>query len=590
MILGNETKSAMLTMMCALAFLSLCTIKAIADDGNNTISREEEEMLPGRFTGRAETILNYASEEAIRLNHEEVGTEHLLLGLIREGQGIAAKALQELGIDLANLESELVKIMPPAESKSSRTPVFSESAGQVLQHAAEEAKKEDYDHVGTEHILMGLILEKDAVASKVLFSMGVTEERVRNVLRPISSTTKPKETIRLDDVQDGVRNASGVIQEALDKAAKTGGEVFLPSGRYRLDGRLVIPPGVTLMGTWTAPHHARLNTGTILMVYAGRGKEDDPPLITLSPSSTIMGMTIFYPEQTIEDVQPYPWTIQGSGMHNNVVDVTLVNPYKAIDIGTYSNELHYLRNIFGCPLKTGIYINACTDIGRIENVHFNPHYWARDEGDGEPRPDMGKLIDYLLKEGEAFVFGRTDWEYVLNTFCFGYKIGYHFIGTKQGGCNGNFLGIGADGTKNAVVVDKAAPYGLLITNGEFVSMRAEDPVEIVVGSESTGIVQFNNCAFWGPANQIARIAGKGSVSFVQCNFVYWDNAREDLPAIEANGGSLTVQNCYFHRDGKHINLGKDHVSAVIFGNTAKGGLEVENQSDGDVQIGFNVAN
>lgn len=408
---------------------------------------------------------------------------------------------------------------------------------------------------------------------------------------PIQETVSSSEALLLPaTVREGSTDATASIQNALNDAASTGGEVFLPAGRYRLEGNLTLPPGTTLRGSWKAPHHAQLHTGTVLMVYGGRGQEDGLPAISMSPGSTLQGLTIFYPEQTIEDVQPYPWTIRGRGMHNSVIDVTLVNPYRGIDMGSHHNELHYLRNIFGCPLKTGVYVNNCTDIGRIENVHFNPHYWARDEGDGEARPNGGKLIDYLLKESEAFVFGRTDWEYVLNTFCFGQRIGYHFIATEQGACNGNFLGIGADGTQNAIVVDQAAPYGLLITNGEFVSMRAEDPVEIIVGPENRGTLQLNNCAFWGPSNQIARIEGRGIVSFVQCNFVQWDHAKKGLPAIQANGGSLTVQNCNFHRDGTHVSLGSEQRSAIIFGNQMKGEVRITNESQGDVQIGFNAAN
>jgi len=132
---------------------------------------------------------------------------------------------------------------------------------------------------------------------------------------------------KINDFQDGSRDATEFIQHNLDQAAETHGEVFLPSGRYRLDGTLTIPPGVILSGTWRAPHHAQLSTGTVLLAYNGRGQEDGTPLISLSPSSAIRGLTIFYPEQTIEDVQPYPWTIQGRGMHNSVIDVTLVNPY-----------------------------------------------------------------------------------------------------------------------------------------------------------------------------------------------------------------------------------------------------------------------
>ena len=392
----------------------------------------------------------------------------------------------------------------------------------------------------------------------------------------------------VNGLNDGSKDATEVIQLALDKAGKSGGEVFLPAGRYRLDGCLTIPTGVTLKGTWETPHHANLHTGTVLYAYAGRGDESAKPLISLTPGSTLCGVTIYYPEQNIEKVQPYPWTIQGKGMHNSVMDVTLVNPYKGIDIGTYPNELHYLRNIFGCQLKIGVYINGCTDIGRIENVHFNPHYWGRDEGDGEPRPDWGKLLKYLITEGEAFVFGRTDWEYVLNTFCFGQKIGYHFISTDTGACNGNFLGIGADGTQNAIVVDQSFPYGILITNGEFVSMNADDPVQIIVGKDNQGVLQLNNCAFWGPSNQIARIGGTGSVSFVQCNFHYWDHAKKGLSAIEANGGNLIVSNCNFHQSRKHIHLGSNHGSAIISGNLTNGPLKIENESHGDVQIGLNA--
>jgi hypothetical protein len=387
---------------------------------------------------------------------------------------------------------------------------------------------------------------------------------------------------------DGLKDATELIQTALNRAGESGNKLFLPAGRYRIDGNLTIPAGVTLKGTWEAPHHANLKTGTVLLAYNGKGDESSTPLINLAPGSTLQGVTIYYPEQDIEDVKPYPWTIQGRGMHNSVIDVTLVNSYKGIDIGTYHNELHYLRNIFGCPLKIGIYINGCTDIGRIENVHFNPHYWGRDEGDGEPRPNWKKLLDYLLAESEAFVFGRTDWEYVINTFCYGQKIGYHFVGTEQGACNGNFLGIGADGTQNAVVVDQAFPYGILITNGEFVSMNAENPIQIVVNKSNDGVLQLNNCAFWGPANQNVKIEGSGTVSLVQCNFHQWDHAKKGLASIESNGGNLIVSNCNFHQAKAHIRLGKNNGSAVISGNLTNGKIKIENESKGDVQIGFNA--
>jgi len=574
-----------------------------------TITHSTHAASPGRLTERARTIISYANEEAIKRGHSQVETEHILMGLIREGKGIAARVLEELGLDLEIFYVELDSLIGKTNTANPVNLEYSNTAKQALHYALEESQKAGYDHIGTEHILLGLLRVENGKAFTILSKSGITLDKVYHALEPVSSQQPPAkektgteiestftstqplaETTALNDLLDASIDATEYIQKELDKLTKTGGEVFLPAGRYRLDGHLNIPSGVTLKGTWTGPHHARLRTGTVLLAYKGRGKEDNPPLISLNPGSAIQGLTIYYPEQSIEDIQPYPWTIQGRGMHNSVMDVTLVNPYKGIDFGSFHNELHYLRNVFGCPLKIGVYINNCTDIGRIENVHFNPHYWGRDEGDGEPRPNWKKLLDYLLKEGEGFIFGRTDWEYVLNTFCYGYKIGYHFIATKEGLCNGNFLGIGADGTQNSVVVDQAAPYGILITNGEFVSMNAEDPVEIIVGPENRGVLQLNNCAFWGPSNQIARIVGNGSVSFVQCNFVHWDQGKKGLPAIQANGGNVSIQSCKFHRGSKHIKLGENQRSAVILGNQTFGQMIIENESKGDVQIGFNVVN
>ena len=81
-------------------------------------------------------------------------------------------------------------------------------------------------------------------------------------------------------------------------------------------------------------------------------------------------------------------------------------------------------------------------------MHFNPWFSMKP-----------KLFEWQLQNGEAFIFGRSDWEYVLNTFCFGYKVGYKFEQTEKGTCNGNFLGIGADACCTALEVQQSAPFG-----------------------------------------------------------------------------------------------------------------------------------
>lgn len=383
----------------------------------------------------------------------------------------------------------------------------------------------------------------------------------------------------------GVSDDSVVIQKALDEcAASGGGTVKLNAGKYRLDKPINIPAGVTLAGEWEAPHHVMLDKGTLILAYAGKGKETDPPLIKLNASSTLKGVSIYYPEQTIPAI-PYPWTIQGEGVHCNVLDVTLSNPYKAIDFGTYPNELHHLRNVFGCPLKIGVFIDRCTDIGRIENVHFNPNFWT--QIGGKNPIDGGKLVAYTLENCIAFDIGRTDWEYVLNTFSFGCKVGFRFFESAYGSCNGNFLGNGVDWPKTAILVEQTQAPGLLFTNGEFVGAEGSEAM-IEVTAKNTGVLQLANCSFWGPAQRVARIAGNGSVSMSQCN-INWLKVPKGVPLIEASGGDLTVQASRFGQDAIQVRLGGDVKAAVIMGNTMFGPIKIENQSRGDVQILANVS-
>lgn len=390
---------------------------------------------------------------------------------------------------------------------------------------------------------------------------------------------------------DGVADDGPMIQKALDQAAGLGGgEVYLPAGTYRVEGSLTVPSGVALSGVWQAPHHQDQAWGTVLHAVGHRGQADGPPLIQLAPSSTLKGITVYYPDQRLDDIQPYPWTIQGRGMHGSVIDVTLVNAYQGIDFGTYANELHLIRNVYGCCLRKGIYIDGCTDIGRIENVHFNPHFWARaDVPEVKRIKNFQGLIDYLNTHCEAFIFGRTDWEYVLNTFAFGFDKCYKFIKTDRGACNGNFLGIGADGGRYAVWVEATQPPGLLITNGEFVTFAKDDPTEIMIADTFDGVVQFNNCSFWGPTDRCALVKGKGYVSFQQCNFVQWGYKGENAHALHIEGGSVSVTNCFFRQPRPQIYLGKDIQSAAIVGNHIMGEIKVTNKSNAPVEMGLNVS-
>ena len=98
----------------------------------------------------------------------------------------------------------------------------------------------------------------------------------------------------------------------------------------------------------------------------------------------------------------------------------------------------------------------------------------------------------------------SDWQYVFNTFCYGYNVGYKFIKSDTGMCNGNFLGIGADDCFTAVDVEASAPFGLLISNGEFTSFHGPDPTMVRVEPDNSGSVRFENCAFWDHATKLSK--------------------------------------------------------------------------------------
>jgi hypothetical protein len=387
---------------------------------------------------------------------------------------------------------------------------------------------------------------------------------------------------------DGRTDDTAAFQKALDAAAAAGGGVVMaPRGNYLFEGALKVPSAVTLRGIWeSVPAHNGIrdrglpkptDDGTTFLVTAGAGKEEGPPFISLTHNSTLKGVVIYYPNQKPDDVpEPYPWAIHMGGKNPAVLAVELLNPYNGIN--TTGSERHLIRDVHGQPLRRGILVDRIHDIGRIENVHFNP-WWSM----------QPKLFQWQMAHGEAFIFGRTDWQYVLNTFCFGYQVGYHFIKTEGGVCNGNFLGIGADDCQTALVVDQSAPYGLLITNGEFVSFHGPDPTMIDVKPTHTGSVRFVNCAFWGPCNQIAKVAGRGTVGFSDCTFVQWDRAREGRHAIQAESGTLLVRGCEFRAARPQVSLGEGVHRAVISGNVFSGAEQILNESKGSVIIGENAA-
>ncbi len=133
----------------------------------------------GRFTERAQQVLVLSQEEAKRLNHNFIGTEHLLLGLVREGSGIAARALQNMSVDLSRVRSEVERITPKGEKVIHQGISYTPRAKRVVELAIEESQNLGHNYVGTEHIMLGLVREGEGIAAQVLANMGIDLKRAR---------------------------------------------------------------------------------------------------------------------------------------------------------------------------------------------------------------------------------------------------------------------------------------------------------------------------------------------------------------------------------------------------------------------------
>ncbi|MCY2929467.1 MAG: ATP-dependent Clp protease ATP-binding subunit [Planctomycetota bacterium] len=146
-----------------------------------------------RFTERARKVMAMANQEAQRFNHEYIGTEHILLGLIKDGSGVGANVLRSLNVDLPKVRMEIEKLVKPGPNtvtlgKLPQTP----KAKKVLEFAIEEARNLNHNYVGTEHLLLGLLRETDGVAAQVLMNLGIKLDEVRaEVLNILGAGMEP---------------------------------------------------------------------------------------------------------------------------------------------------------------------------------------------------------------------------------------------------------------------------------------------------------------------------------------------------------------------------------------------------------------
>jgi ATP-dependent Clp protease ATP-binding subunit ClpC len=178
-----------------------------------------------RFTDRARRVVVLAQEEARMLNHNYIGTEHILLGLIHEGEGVAAKALESLGISLEGVRAQVEEIIGQGQQAPSGHIPFTPRAKKVLELSLREALQLGHNYIGTEHILLGLIREGEGVAAQVLVKLGADLNRVRQQVIQLLSGYQGKEAVQAGGPAEGTPSTSLVLDQFgrnLTQAAREG--------------------------------------------------------------------------------------------------------------------------------------------------------------------------------------------------------------------------------------------------------------------------------------------------------------------------------------------------------------------------------
>jgi len=178
-----------------------------------------------RFTDRARRVVVLAQEEARMLNHNYIGTEHILLGLIHEGEGVAAKALESMGISLEGVRAQVEEIIGQGQQAPSGHIPFTPRAKKVLELSLREALQLGHNYIGTEHILLGLIREGEGVAAQVLVKLGADLNRVRQQVIQLLSGYQGKEAVASNGPAEGTPSTSLVLDQFgrnLTQAAREG--------------------------------------------------------------------------------------------------------------------------------------------------------------------------------------------------------------------------------------------------------------------------------------------------------------------------------------------------------------------------------
>lgn len=320
------------------------------------------------------------------------------------------------------------------------------------------------------------------------------------------------------DANQGAVNVTSIIQQMLNALGdassypsgssqayrKTGGTLYLPAGTYKVDGRIVIPRGVTLRGDWKQPVKGEPIEGTIISVtsrYANDTTETNACFI-MEPSTRISDVAIWYATQRGDAPIAYPPSIvmgrQGyfGNDYCNVRNVTLVNSY----IGVIFSELNgggcpNIFHLYGTPLHKGITMDNIADVGRFDHIDFSPKYWA-----GSGLANAADATQHTYNNATGFEMRRNDWSYCCNYSAEGYSRGFwakkspdHMAAQSTGSPNGHNYNLTFTDCRTGIYMTESAGCGIMFTRVS--TPGCEIGLEQAAGD--LGPSQFLACSFSG---------------------------------------------------------------------------------------------
>ena len=271
-----------------------------------------------RFTERARQVAVLAQEEARTLRHDNIGTEHLLLGLLREDEGLAARVLESLGITPERVRGQVVRITGSGEEETSGQIPFTPRAKKVLEMALREALSLGHNYIGTEHILLAIARENEGVASRILLDFDVDAEKIRNgVIRMVSSPANRR------------AGRGGGPAGSVHRVIRSGGGPRPPALDWRAASFLWRPEGLELR----VPLH--LAEGAIA-TFAGDEAWSSPPLAGLRCEIWNGWVSVASPS-LLDDVDPAELRRALDGAASRALDVS------GREQGRVEDFLHRLR-------------------------------------------------------------------------------------------------------------------------------------------------------------------------------------------------------------------------------------------------------